>query len=185
MKIILAITLLTFSLAQCAYQSNGNQTAATNNSAGGQTITWEEQDVSFTVPKGWRKEKTEIEDNFKLQGPDDTSLSIDVLTLKAETSPERELAEHEGMLRRQADKFDEVRYLELDGVKGLLSRANTRAAVDGAADQGDVIINWVAYRRYKGKQQFISLLLGSPRNSFSKRRDELYGILASIKLKQN
>jgi hypothetical protein len=184
MKSILVIAVLIFSLAQYAYQSEGNansnQTAATNNSADGRTITWEEQGVSFTVPAGWREEKTEIEDNFKLQGPDGAGLSIDVLSLKAETSPERELAEHDGLLRLQAGKFDELRYLELDGVRGLFTRAAPGAVVDDA-----VTLNWVAYRRHKGKQQFISLHLSSPRNSFSKRRDEIYAVLASTKLAQS
>jgi hypothetical protein len=72
-----------------------------------------------------------------------------------------------------------VRYLELDGVKGILSRWT-----EGRADRREINLQWQAWRRYKGKRQFVSITLRGSVNGSTNRQQELSGILNSMKFDQ-
>jgi hypothetical protein len=145
----------------------------------GRPVRWEEQGMTFTSSGSWRVGGSDG-NTFTLRGPFDAHLTVDVLAVKDKISPENTLQqEYERALPLQkAGLFAEVRYLELDGVKGLLER------LAGKGNE-QVTLEWMAYRKYKGNLQYIWLHLSSPRDSYKERQYELNGILYSIKITQS
>lgn len=147
---------------------------------GGQTISWGDQNISLTAPNGWRKEEVpgQSSQTFTLKGSEDASLTIDLGTeIKATFSPEAQLQKaYENLLEQQrAGRLDEVRFLEVDGVNGLLQRY---------VDDWRGTLSWIAFRKRGTQLQYISIRLNSAPASFNIRRYELYDILYSIKLNQ-
>jgi biopolymer transport protein ExbD len=148
---------------------------------GGQAISWGDQNISLTVPNGWRKDEWpgQTSETFRLKGAEEASLTIDLGTeIEATFSPEAQLKNaYENLLEAQKEgRYDEVRFLDVDGVNGLLTRS---------IDDQRGTLSWMAFRRRSTKLQYISIHLSSSRASFNIRRDELYNILSSIKLSQN
>jgi biopolymer transport protein ExbD len=151
---------------------------------GEQTIKWEEQGMKFTLPAGWHKKALlgQGPEMFRFEGPGGATLSIWVRDNQEGVDVEEGLRkDYEFRLKRQqSGELDEVRYLELDGVKGLLSRYSERKA-----DEREINLQWQAFRRYKGKLQFVSIGLWGSVNGPTERQRELSGILYSTKLIQN
>jgi hypothetical protein len=72
---------------------------------------------------------------------------------------------------------DEVRWLELDGVKGVEFR---EAAPDKPDDARR--LQWIAYRDLAGQKQMINLMLATDGKDFARHQDALYAILYSTKV---
>jgi len=79
--------------------------------------------------------------------------------------------------RKKNGEVDEVRWLELDGVKGVEFR---EAVPEGEDDPRR--LQWLTYRKYAGQSQMVNLMLATAGRSFDKNRDAFYGILYSTKL---
>jgi hypothetical protein len=74
-------------------------------------------------------------------------------------------------------KYDEVRWLEIDGLKGVGFRESKQEM------PGDIRrLQWQAYREYAGSTQLINMILSTDSGDFAKHEDELYGILYSTKV---
>ncbi len=145
-----------------------------------QEAAWKEQGLSFTLPAGWSRIEldTPMPDTVNWKGQQGARLLIDVLSGREISSPDNELqTEYERRLYQQKQgKFDEVRYLTLDGVKGLLRRS---------ADKQRVSLHWDTFRKHEGKFQYLNVYLSVPTYSFKQRQSELYGILHSIHFAQS
>ncbi|MFN2493204.1 MAG: hypothetical protein ABR501_10015 [Pyrinomonadaceae bacterium] len=141
---------------------------------GEEKVSWEEQGVSLTVPNGWSRNETPMPDTMNWRGPEGARLLVDVLNGREISSPDKELeVEYERRLYLQKQgQFDEVRYLTLDGVKGLFRRST---------DKERVTLHWDAFRKHQGKFQYVNVYVSVPLKSFQQRQFELYGILHSIK----
>jgi biopolymer transport protein ExbD len=145
-----------------------------------QEAAWKEQGLSFTLPAGWSRIEldTPIPDTMNWKGQQGARLLIDVLSGREISSPDNELqTEYERRLYQQKQgKFDEVRYLTLGGVKGLLRRST---------DKERVSLHWDTFRKHEGKFQYLNVYLSVPTYSFKQRQSELYGILYSIHFAQS
>lgn len=145
-----------------------------------QEAAWQEQGLSLTLSAGWSRNEldTPMPDTMNWKGPQGARLLVDVLNGREISSPDNELqTEYERRLYLQKQgKFDEVRYLTLDGVKGLLRRS---------ADEERVTLHWDTFRKHQGKFQYLNVYLSVPTNSFKQRQSELYGILYSIHFAQS
>jgi biopolymer transport protein ExbD len=145
-----------------------------------QEAAWKEQGLSFTLPSGWSRIELEtpMPDTMNWKGQQGARLLIDVLSGRETSSPDSELqTEYERRLYQQKQgKFDEVRYLTLDGVKGLLRRST---------DKERVSLHWDTFRKHEGKFQYLNVYLSVPTYSFKQRESELYGILYSIHFAQS
>ena len=145
---------------------------------GKQTIAWDEQGMRFTLPAGWRKHRIDSE-TFDLGGPDGARLRVDILDRQGDVLPDVKNG-YEDLLQAQKDgAYEEVRILEADGVKGLLSRWS-----GGEFDPDSTHLRWQAFRKRKGKVQYIQINISISIDCFNRRKGELYGILNSIKLVQ-
>ncbi len=87
-------------------------------------------------------------------------------------------AMHQGAKTEQKNgKYDEVKWLELDGLRGLEFRQSKQEM------PGDIRrLEWQAYRTYAGQNQLITMILSTDDGAFARHQDELYAIMYSTKL---
>ena len=192
MKRIAVIALSVVFLTQCsnasrhdastatAQQNNANRAAGTNQQTQdkSQAIHWEKQAISFNVPSGWAKDTTLSDREDKL-GDHTSDAQIwrggehQRFELLVDTSDSDFPVSIDEMLA--ADKssasgnpaYQDVRYLEINGVKGIYWR------------QGDDLnINWLTYRHYKDKAQMVGVHVNGSKNDL----ELLTNILMSIKI---
>lgn len=145
--------------------------------AGGQTVNWDQQGITWTLPPNWKKQSAETlsfsagaGDGAVLLGsisPMDESFPTDI-SLKAF---------HDGAkTRKKNGEIDELRYLEIDGLKGAQWRESPEKPDDFKR------LQWMGYRKYAGQTQLVNIILSTSNKNFAKHQDEFYAILYSMKL---
>jgi hypothetical protein len=159
-------------------QPTAAQTAAL---AGGQTINWEKQGLSWTLPPKWSK-TTDESKMLVWRSPgsaDAASLIVSISPMDASFPTDASLKAYydSSQSRARNGEVDEVRWLELDGVKGVQFREAT------PDKPGDVRrLQWIAYRDVAGQKQMINLMLATNGKDFERHQDALYGIMYSTKI---
>ena len=79
--------------------------------------------------------------------------------------------------RAKNGEVDEVKWVEIDGLKGVQFReANPEKPDDSRR------LQWMAYRKYLGQLQLINLMLATEGKAFDQHKNEMYGILYSTKI---
>ena len=104
--------------------------------AGGQTVNWEQQGITWTLPKGWSKLTVESK-QFNYGAPGNAAFIIASISPMDENFPTdiSLKAFYDGAnTRKKNGEVDELHYLELDGLKGVEFRDDIRLA-DAAAGQ--------------------------------------------------
>jgi hypothetical protein len=150
------------------------QTAAIAN---GQEVKWDQQGITWTMPSSWNKQDVRTETfgyggagaflsgNISTMDPSfPTDVSIKAMYESAKTS-------------QKMGKYDEVKWLEIDGLRGIEFRESKPEMADDIRR-----LEWQAYRKYAGQSQLVTLILSTDGAKFPKRQDELYGILYSMKI---
>jgi hypothetical protein len=150
------------------------QTAAIAN---GQEVKWDQQGITWTMPASWNKQEVRTETfgyggggaflsgNISTMDPSfPTDVSIKAMYESAKTS-------------QKNGKYDEVKWLEIDGLRGIEFRESKPEMADDIRR-----LEWQAYRKYAGQNQLVTLILSTNSANFPKRQDELYGILYSMKI---
>jgi hypothetical protein len=79
--------------------------------------------------------------------------------------------------RAKNGEVDELKWLEIDGLKGVQFRESVPEQEDGIRR-----LQWLAYRKYAGQVQMVNLMLSSSGKGFTKHEDTMYGILYSTKI---
>lgn len=151
--------------------------------AGGQTAAWEQQELSWTVPQKWKKTSAEST-SFMWRSPgswDAASLIVSISAMSADFPAETSIAAfHAGAEQRKRNgEVNEVRWVKLDGVKGVLFRESAPENSDSPQR-----LQWMGYRDYKGQKQLVNIMLASRGKDFARHEDAMYGILYSTKLGQ-
>ncbi|MEA2174808.1 MAG: hypothetical protein QOD00_2400 [Blastocatellia bacterium] len=159
-------------------QPNAAQTAAL---AGGQTVTWEKQGISWTLPPKWTKATDETQ-TFVWRSPggaDAANLIVSISPMDEKFPTEVSLKAYydSSQSRAKNGEIDEVRWLEIDGVKGVQFR-------EAAPEKQDNVrrLQWIAYRDLAGQKQMINLMLATDGKDFPRHQDALYAILYSTKI---
>jgi hypothetical protein len=150
------------------------QTAALE---GGQTVTWEQQGITWTLPKTWSK--MSVSNEMFNWGGGGTFLIVNISALGDTFPMDTALqAAYDGAKTNYKNgKYEELRWLELDGLKGVQFREAM------PEDQGDPRrLQWQAYRKYAGQVQLVNLILSTTGGNFAKHQDEFYAILYSTKI---
>jgi hypothetical protein len=150
------------------------QTAAIAN---GQTVKWDQQGITWTLPANWKNETVRNETFSSGGGGAFLSVNISVMdsSFPADISIK---AMHDAAKSSQKNgKYDEVRWLALDGLRGVGFRESKPEMADDIRR-----LEWQAYRTYAGQTQLVTLILSTSGAGFPKHEDELYGILYSTKL---
>ncbi|MGH9872434.1 MAG: hypothetical protein ACRD9S_08205 [Pyrinomonadaceae bacterium] len=154
------------------------QTAAL---AGGQTVKWDQQGMSWTVPANW----TETTNESKMLtwrspgGFEAANLIVSISPMDESFPADISIkAFYDGAKTRAKNgEVDEVKWLEIDGLKGVEFReANPEKSDDFRR------LQWMAYRKYNGQLQLVNVMVSSTGAGFGKHQDAMYGVLYSTKL---
>ncbi|HEY0406695.1 MAG TPA: hypothetical protein VGC89_13270 [Pyrinomonadaceae bacterium] len=148
------------------------QTAAL---AGGQSVNWDQQGIAWTLPANWKKQNVETKNLLYTAG--DGAVLIANISTFDDSFPTDLKYTYEGARTRKKDgEIDELRYLELDGLRGVQFRESPEKPDDFKR------LQWLAYRKFAGQTQLINLMLSTSNKNFAKHQDEFYAILYSTKL---
>jgi hypothetical protein len=151
--------------------------------AGGQTAEWAQQEITWTVPQKWKKSSAESQ-SFMWRSPgswDAASLIVNVSPMSADFPSDVSIAAFYAGAeqRKKSGEVDEVKWIKLDGVKGVLFRESAPESSDNPQR-----LQWMGYRTYKGQKQLVNIMLASRGKDFARHEDAMYGILYSTKLGQ-
>lgn len=154
------------------------QTAAL---AGGQSVSWDKQAITWTVPAKWSEVSNSTElFNWKSPGSWDAAFLIsNISAMGADFPTDVSIkATFDGAVSDQKNgKYEEVRWLELDGIRGVLTRETPQESKDNPRR-----LQWRGYRKYAGQTQLVSIMLSSQSQHFDMHKDAMYGVLYSSKL---
>jgi hypothetical protein len=154
------------------------QTAAL---AGGQTVKWDAQGMSWTIPPKWT-ESTNESKMFLWRSPgggEAANLIVNISPMDESFPTDISIKAFydQAKTRMKNGEVDEVKWLEIDGLKGIQFReANPEKPDDFRR------LQWMAYRKYAGQVQLVNLMLSSNGKGFPKHQDEMYGVMYSTKL---
>lgn len=149
--------------------------------AGGQQIKWERQGMSWTVPQNWSEQENESK-SFIWRSPggsEAANLIVSISPMPEDFPADTSLQSwyDQAKSRAKNGEVDEVKWVEIDGLKGVQFReANPEKPDDSRR------LQWMAYRKYTGQVQFINLMLATEGKAFDQHKDAMYGILYSTKV---
>ena len=159
-------------------RATAEQTAAL---AGGQEVKWDKQGMSWTIPPNWTEETNESK-MFVMRSPgggNAASLIVNISPMEddfpVEASSQAMFQQAEG--RAKNGEVDEVKWVEIDGLKGVQFREANPEKPDGHRR-----LQWMAYRKYTGQLQLVSVMLASEGKDFERHKNAMYGILYSMKV---
>lgn len=151
------------------------QTAAIAN---GQTVKWDQQGITWTVPANWKKQ--DVRNETLSYGGAGAFLTVAISTMPQMenlTDVSIKAMYDSAKTNQKIGKYDEVRWLELDGVRGVGFRESKQEMADDIRR-----LEWQGYRTYAGSPQLVTMILSTNSADFSKHQDELYGIMYSTKI---
>jgi len=155
--------------------------AQTQALAGGQEIKWDQQGMSWTAPPQWKQNTNESKELvWSSPGGDEAAHLIVSISPMDESFPTdiSIKAFYDGAKTRMKNgEVDELKWLEIDGLKGVQFREANPEKPDGFRR-----LQWLAYRKYAGQVQMVNVMLSSNGRGFPKHQDEMYGVLYSTKL---
>jgi hypothetical protein len=154
------------------------QTAALAN---GQTVKWDQQGMSWTVPTQWKEVSTESKQLVwhSPGGSEAANLIVSISPMDQSFPAAMSIkAFHEGAITRMKNgEVDEVKWVKIDGLTGVQFReANPEKPDDFRR------LQWMAYRKYAGQLQLVNLMLSTNGKGFPTHQDEMYGIMYSSKI---
>ena len=204
MKHVLTVVFICFALSLCNLSERLHKTSNSNSSgsgssggataeraqptaaqtaalAGGKEAKWDRQGMSWTVPPTWTEQENESK-SFMWRSPggaDAASLIVSISPMPENFPTEASLdAEFESARSRAKNgEVDEVKWLEIDGLKGVQFREANPEKPDGHRR-----LQWLSYRKYLGQVQGINLMLATQGADFDRHKDALYGVLYSTKI---
>ena len=151
------------------------QTAALAN---GQTVKWDQQGITWTLPANWKKQ--DVRNESFSYGGDGAFLTVAISTMPQMedlTDVSIKAMYEAAKTNQKIGKYDEVKWLELDGVRGVGFRESKQEMA------GDIRrLEWQAYRKFAGNTELVTLILSTDSGKFPAHQDELYAILFSTKL---
>ncbi|HEU0251796.1 MAG TPA: hypothetical protein VFR12_02110 [Pyrinomonadaceae bacterium] len=206
MKPILAVLLIGFALSLCnlserfkgGSSSSGTSSSSSSSSdgpvergqptaaqsaaiAGGQEAKWDRQAMSWTVPSTWTEEENESK-SFMMRSPggaDAASLIVSISPMDENFPADSSLQAYYDSAKSNAKngEVDEVKWVEIDGVKGVQFREANKEKPDDHRR-----LHWMTYRKYTGQLQYINVMLATQNKDFDRHKDAMYGVLYSMKL---
>jgi len=145
---------------------------------GATQVDWGEQVISWKLPSGFKKMSVMKESlNYGSPATGFLIASISVLpdSFPGETSVEATYTQALEQLKQ--GKYENVRWLEIDGVKGVEWVESMPEIKDGARRH-----QWIAFRRYLGQNQQLNIMVSTDGDKFEKQRDTFAAIMYSMKI---
>jgi hypothetical protein len=141
-------------------------------------VDWAEQGISWKLPSGFKKMSVMKESlNYGSPATGFLIASISVMpdNFPGETSVEATYTQALEQLKQ--GKYESVRWLEIDGVKGVEWIEAMPEIRDGARRH-----QWIAFRRYLGQNQQLNIMVSTDGDKFDKQRDTFAAIMYSMKI---
>ncbi len=149
--------------------------------SGGQSVNWDKQGMSFTVPANWKQQSDESKELVWRSpgGSDAANLIVSISPMDESFPTDISIkAFYDGAKTREKNgEVDELKWLEIDGLKGVQFRESNPEHPDGIRR-----LQWLAYRKYAGQVQMVNVMLASSGAGFPKQQDAMYGVLYSAKI---
>lgn len=148
---------------------------------GGQPAKWDQQGMSWTVPAKWTQTSNE-DKTFMWRSPggsEAANLIVSISPMDESFPTEVSIkAFYDGAKSREKNgEVDEVKWLEIDGVKGVEFRESNPKKADDFRR-----LQWLAYRKYAGQVQMVNVMLSTNGKGFPEHQDAMYGVLFSTRL---
>lgn len=206
MKSLLSIGLIAFALTFCnlserlkqlGSSETGNSNSTTTTSSpdgeaekpeltsaqkaivdGGTEVRWDEQGISWKLPSSWKKMSV-MKESFNYGSPDNAFLigSISVMSDSFPSDVSLKANYDSALEQLKQGKYEKVRYLEIDGVKGVEWWEAMPEEKDGPRRH-----QWIAFRRYQGQNQQLNIMLSTKGSNFDKHRDDFSAVMYSMKI---
>jgi len=147
--------------------------------AGGKNVTWDRQGMSWTLPPDW-KETTNETKSLVWSAPGSSAnllVSISPMDESFPTDISIQAFYDGAKTRAKNGEVDELKWVEIDGLKGVQFRESNPEKPDGIRR-----LQWLAYRKYAGQVQMVNVMLASDGKDFPSHQDAMYGILYSTKI---
>jgi hypothetical protein len=137
--------------------------------------------MSWTVPPKWSEEENESK-SFVWRSPgggDAATLNVNISPMSEDFPTDASInAEYDQQRTRAKNgEVDEVKWLEIDGVKGVQFREANPEHPDGIRR-----LQWIAFRKYLGQVQQLNVMLATEGKDFERHKNAMYGILFSTKV---
>ena len=141
-------------------------------------VKWPEQGISWKLPAGWPKMDVKKE-SFNYGSPADGFLIASISTMPDSFPSDISInATYDQALEQlKQGKYESVRWLDLDGIKGV-------EWVEAAPEEKDGIRRhqWIGFRKYQGQNQQLNIILSTNGEKFNKQEDAFAAILYSMKI---
>ncbi len=145
---------------------------------GGTETTWDAQGISWHLPAGFNKMQV-LKESFNYGSPGAGFLIASISVMPDDFPSESSIeANYTSALEQlKQGKYESVRWLEIDGVKGVEWVEAMPEIKDGARRH-----QWIAARRYLGQNQQLNIMVSTEGDKFDKRRDTFAAIMYSMKI---
>ena len=145
--------------------------------AGGETVSWDQQGINWTVPKGWKKmDVSKLQFNY--QSPDSAFLLVSISEMPDDFPMEisQKAYYDQAMQQLKQGHYASVRMLNIDGIDGV-------EFVEAPPEDKDGIRRhqWIAYRSYLGQKQQLNVMTSTSQTKFDKHKDDFSAIMYSMK----
>ncbi len=203
MKSLLTFGLIIFALTFCGLQdklkeisTNNSNSASTGSSSGstaekakptaaqqaiidgGTETKWDDQGLSWKLPSGWPKMEVRKESlNYGSPANGFLIATISVMPASFPSESSLEATYTSGLEQLKQGKYEKVRWLEIDGVKGVEWTEGMPEDKDGARRH-----QWIAFRNYQGQNQQLNIMVSTKGSNFDKQRDTFAAIMYSMKI---
>jgi hypothetical protein len=149
--------------------------------AGGQEVKWNQQGISFTVPAKWTETSSDSK-TFAWRSPggfEAANLIVNISLMDESFPTDVSIkAFYDGAKTRAKNgEVDELKWVEIDGVKGVQFRESNPEKPDDFRR-----LQWMAYRKYAGQVQLVNVMLSTTGKGFTQHQDAMYGVLYSAKI---
>lgn len=147
-------------------------------SDGAVEMNWNDQGISWRLPPSWKKQDVKKE-SLLYSAPDNASLIASISVMNDDfPSDESIKATYDSALQQMKNgKYETVRYVEIDGIKGVEWTETMPEDKDGPRRH-----QWLGSRRYLGQNQQLNIMLATKGSNFEKHRDDFPAVMYSMKI---
>ena len=145
--------------------------------AGGKTVTWSAQDMSWTIPANWSVESEDDTYSAKSPGGWDAGwliVSVSPMPGSFPADVSIQAMYDSAVEQKKMGQYESARWLEIDGIKGVeFLEANPSDPSDFRR------LQWQGYRTHNGQTQLVNIMMKSTGKGFPEQSAALHGILYS------
>lgn len=144
----------------------------------GTEIKWDEQGITWKLPPSWKKMNV-MKDSLNYGSSDGAFLIATISTMASNFPSDVSLkATYDSSLEQlKQGKYEKVRMLEIDGVKGVEWLEAMPEDKSGPRRH-----QWIAFRNYQGQNQQLNIMLSTKGSNFDKHRDDFPAVMYSMKI---